>query len=507
MRIGVFIFSFIFSTSALFAQNIHADLSQIFSRYKLMGMSVVGVCNGKVAFSHYQGLADFQRNIPIDSNTKYRIASISKAITAMALMKLWEQGYFQLDDDVNNYLNFSLRNPNFPTKAITFRMLLSHTASLNDGTGYENFLNATYTNTTPPNLSQLLTPSGSYYTANMFLNREPGTYFSYANVTYGVIGTLIERISGKRFDVFCKENIFQPLGLNASFNIQDLTNINQVAVLYRKSGSSWVPQIDNYNGVMPPPRDLSTYTIGNNGFIFAPQGGLRISAKDLAILALLMINKGIYNNIRILNASTVNVMSEPQWTFNGTNGNNYSCLFNEWTLGLHSITNRTRCDVVLGKKMLGHAGEAYGLISDWYFNASTKEVVVFITNGSETPYATTSQSAFYAVEHDIFQAVKKELDRVCGSSSGSNPPSVTALESNSDFQVFPNPACESIEIQFTQPVSAQIQFYNAQGKLLVEGNSQGKANFNIFTKNLPKGMYLLHIRSTHFQKQVKVVLE
>lgn len=491
----------------LFAQTtIQADLSQIFMRYKLMGMSVVGICNGEVSFSHYQGLADFQRNIPIDNNTKYRIASVSKAITAMALMKLWEQGYFQLDDDVNTYLNFSLRNPNFPSKAITFRMLLSHTASLNDGSGYENFLSATYNNNPPPNLSQLLTPSGSYYTANMFLNKEPGTYFTYANITYGVIGTLIERISGKRFDIFCKENIFQPLGLDASFNIQDLSNINQVAVLYRKSGGSWVPQIDNYNGVMPPPRDLSGYTIGNNGLIFSPQGGLRISAKDLGVLAMLMINKGIYNNVRILNAATVNTMLEPQWTYNGTNGNNYYCLFNEWTLGLHSITNRTRCDVVLGKKMVGHAGEAYGLISDWYFNVSTKEAVIFATNGSETAYATTSQSAFYAVEHEIFQAVKKELDRACGSGT-SNPPSVTALESNEYFQVFPNPVRESLEIRFLQNENAQIRLFNPQGKLIIEGNSKGKAQFSITTQNLPKGVYFLHIRNSYLSKHIKVVLE
>lgn len=491
----------------LFAQTtIQADLSQIFMRYKLMGMSVVGICNGEVSFSHYQGLADFQRNIPIDNNTKYRIASVSKAITAMALMKLWEQGYFQLDDDVNTYLNFSLRNPNFPSKAITFRMLLSHTASLNDGSGYENFLSATYNNNPPPNLSQLLTPSGSYYTANMFLNKEPGTYFTYANITYGVIGTLIERISGKRFDIFCKENIFQPLGLDASFNIQDLSNINQVAVLYRKSGSSWVPQIDNYNGIMPPPRDLSGYTIGNNGLIFSPQGGLRISAKDLGVLAMLMINKGIYNNVRILNAATVNTMLEPQWTYNGTNGNNYYCLFNEWTLGLHSITNRTRCDVVLGKKMVGHAGEAYGLISDWYFNVSTKEAVIFATNGSETAYATTSQSAFYAVEHEIFQAVKKELDRACGSGT-SNPPSVTALESNEYFQVFPNPVRESLEIRFLQNENAQIRLFNPQGKLIIEGNSKGKAQFSITTQNLPKGVYFLHIRNSYLSKHIKVVLE
>jgi CubicO group peptidase (beta-lactamase class C family) len=488
-----------------FAQNIQTELQGIFNKYKLMGMSVVGICKGKVSFSYYRGLADFGRNIPIDSNTKYRIASVSKSITAIALMQLWQQGYFDLDDDVNTHLGFSLRNPNFPSVPITYRMLLSHTASLNDGSTYDSFLNATYTQNPPPTLSQLLTPAGSSYHSSMFLNRQPGTYFTYSNVAYGVIGTLIERISGKRFDVYCKEHIFQPLGLEASFNIQDFSNINQIAAIYRRSGGAWVATADNYAGVMPAPRDLSSYTIGSNGLIFGPQGGLRISAKDLGILGMMMLNKGVYNNQRILNAQTIDLMMTPQWTFSGNNGNTYDCLFNEWGLGMHITTNRTRCDIVFsGKKMTGHPGEAYGLISDWYFHLPSGEIVVFVTNGSENTYTTSTKSAFYAVEQEVFDAVRKDFNTKCADNN--QAPVVSHLEGNTDFQIFPNPTRQNLQIILPEKIRIDLKMMDSFGKNVLSKNVFAQ-NFVLDVSALPKGLYVLEIRSEKGLQRNKILIE
>jgi len=507
MQICRILLLFIFLLNVnIFAQNIQTELQGIFNKYKLMGMSVVGICKGKVSFSYYRGLADFARNVPIDSNTKYRVASVSKSITAIALMQLYEQGYFSLDDDVSTHLGFTLRNPNFPTTPITYRMLLSHTSSLNDGNTYDSFLNATYTQNPPPALSELLTPSGASYHSSMFLNKQPGTYFTYSNVAYGVIGTLIEKISGKRFDVYCKEKIFQPLGLKASFNIQDFDDINQIAVLYRRISGNWVATLDNYAGVMPPPRDLSAYTIGSNGLVFAPQGGLRISAKDLGILGMLMLNKGIYNNQRLLNAQTVELMMTPQWSYNGTNGNNYGCLFNEWGLGMHITTNRTRCDIVFsGKKMTGHPGEAYGLVSDWYFHLPLGEVVVFITNGSETGYATSTKSAYYAVEQEVFDAVRKDFNTKCAENT-TQPPLVNSLDSQQTFQIRPNPTHQNLEIIFPQKINAELLVIDSFGKNVISQNVFAQ-NCVLDLSKLPKGLYILEIRSEKGVQRNKILVE
>jgi len=377
-------------------------LDSLHTAYGMAGMSVVVVRNGSITASKGYGTADVARQISITDSTLYRIASISKSVTATALMQLYEQGKFALDEDVSRYLGFALRNPNFPSDSVTFRTLLSHTASLRDGSGYDGFLSATYNATPAPPLQALLVPGGTYYTANMWSNnRAPSSgYFTYANIDYGIIGTLVEKISGERFDVYCLNHIIRPLGMTASFNIQDIPNINNVAVLYRKPGGVWTPQADNYRGTKPPPRDMSGYIPGTNGMIFAPQGGLRVSAADLARFMLVHMNGGIYNGARILRDTTVARMHTTVWTFAGSNGDNYYGIFNRYGLGLS-----TTSELLPGETMIGHPGEAYGLISDMYFSKDRTYGIIFITNGgARDPWEIGVYSGWYRAEEDVFQA-------------------------------------------------------------------------------------------------------
>jgi len=105
-------------------------------------------------------------------------------------------------------------------------MLLTHTSTLNDGSTYSAFLNASYNQMPPPNISEILVEGGDYFNNNMFLNQVPGQYFQYANINYGLIATLIEAISEIRFDLYMKQLLFDPLDIDGSFNIQDLQNID-----------------------------------------------------------------------------------------------------------------------------------------------------------------------------------------------------------------------------------------------------------------------------------------
>ena len=142
------------------SNSLDTKLQNIKTQYQVVGMSVAVVKGDTIAFSKGYGLRDVGRTLPVNDSTVYRIASISKMITASALMILYEQGLFNLDDDVSSYLGFTLRNPNYPNDVITFRKILSHTSSLRDGTGYDSFLSATYNNNPPPALQSLLTPEG-----------------------------------------------------------------------------------------------------------------------------------------------------------------------------------------------------------------------------------------------------------------------------------------------------------------------------------------------------------
>src|SRR5665647_1487420 len=131
------------------------SVDDIRNKYDLMGLSVVTVCDGKISGAFHAGLRDNERNLPVNDSTMFRIASISKLVMTTAMMKLYDKKLFKLDDDVSKYLGFTLRNPNHPDSPITICMLLSHTSSINEGSGYDGFLTATYTNVSnPPDFSQ-----------------------------------------------------------------------------------------------------------------------------------------------------------------------------------------------------------------------------------------------------------------------------------------------------------------------------------------------------------------
>ena len=106
------------------------------------------------------GLADLEATDPITADTPFRIASISKMVTALGVLKLVESQQLGLDTPIEQYLGAPIRNPNHPELAITARHLLSHQSSLLDGAAYNRFLNQSYSSEVPPALSELFLPTG-----------------------------------------------------------------------------------------------------------------------------------------------------------------------------------------------------------------------------------------------------------------------------------------------------------------------------------------------------------
>lgn len=371
---------------------------------QLVGLSAAVIKDGRISAAFSSGIRDVSRNLLVDDSTMFRVASISKLVTSTGLMLLYDRNLFKLDDDVSQYLGFKLRNPNFPDVPITFRMLLSHTASLNDGSGYGDFLAANYSATGElPSLGDLVLKVGRYYSSDMWLDKKPGTYFCYCNANFGVIATLIEKLSGKRFDLFMEDELFKPLGVKARYNVARIENIDNLAAIYRyKDG--WMPQVDACQGVKPQQRNLEDYAVGTNGFLYSPQGGLRTSAADLAKLMLLHINNGMVGKYVIIRSKTIKLMRTPQWIFNGANGDTSNGLFMSWGLGMQLVTNTPKHDYMHANlPMFGHAGDAYGLISGFYFNPSKKIGIIYMANGARNGYEQGGRSAYYRFEEQLFE--------------------------------------------------------------------------------------------------------
>lgn len=489
----------------LAAQTLDEQLQTIYTQYNLAGMSVAVIKDKQVVFSKGYGWANIAGNIAASDSTVYRIASVSKMVTAIGFMQLYQQGLVDLDQNIGQILGFPVTNPYFPAQNITPRMLLSHTSSLTDGAAYDNFLTATYNQTPPPPVYQLLTDTGAYYQTSLFLNKQPGTWFQYANINYGIIGTLIEKLSGQRFDQYMQQHVLEPLGINTGYNVYNLPDAGKLAVLYRKQSGNWVPQADNYNGTLPPEPDMSGYVIGSNGLRYAPQGGLRISAPDMAKINILLLNNGSYNGAALLTEASAQLMKTVQWTYNGTNGNNYYNLFNSWGLGLQRTTNTANADIVCPDvPMWGHAGEAYGLVSDSFFSDEEQTGIVFITNGCGIGYTTPANSAFYEVEAAVFNAVCTQLPFLEAEPPvGILPPHNYPPEPGEDLAVITLNGGWQITNNMAQVVPAQL--------MAINGSTAGHFSFApglthlVDNRNLAKGIYLLQWKTAGKTRSIKVV--
>jgi CubicO group peptidase (beta-lactamase class C family) len=122
------------------SQEIDSLINSVLIKHNLVGLSVAFVKDNRIIYNKGFGLANIEKGIPVDDSTRFRIASVSKCITALSLMTLYDKGLFRLDDDISNILGYKVRNPYFPDQPITVRMVLKHTSSLNDGSGYSRFV-------------------------------------------------------------------------------------------------------------------------------------------------------------------------------------------------------------------------------------------------------------------------------------------------------------------------------------------------------------------------------
>ncbi len=365
-----------------------AILSRMYEA-KIAGVSAAFIKDGRVLWSGGYGWADLERERPAAPDTIYRIASVSKPITATALMQLWERGLFHLDDDIGEYLGYPVRNPRYPEVKITFRMLLTHTSSILDAGGYEQALAASQ----PPLLKDLLVPGGGAYTGSTWGDYRPGTRFNYSNFGAGIIGALVEVLSGEHFDRYARNHIFRPLGMDAGYAVADLTHLEKLAVLYKTTGNGRFSPACDYFREGEDPRRRPYLPLGN--YYIGPAGAVRTSVLDLAKLMIAHMSGGVYQGVRLLRKDTADLMQQIHWYGFGLNG-----MFRQMGLFFH-IT-----DALAGRRLTGHPGEACGLVGDMYFDRDENTGIILMTNGG---YYRTLISGFTDIEEEIINKIYHEL--------------------------------------------------------------------------------------------------
>jgi CubicO group peptidase (beta-lactamase class C family) len=185
----------------------------ILNRWPAVGLAVGVIRDGSLDFFHGHGLADIASNTPVTEDTVFRIASITKTFTAIAVMQLHEQGLIDLDAPANDYLR---AYPLIPDQAhwppATVRHLLTHTAGIAEVLHPSGLLRMRDLGETVK-VGRPVPSLAEYYRPGLRVHAEPGTSFTYTNHGFATLGQIIEDVSGQSLDRYFREHIFGPLGM------------------------------------------------------------------------------------------------------------------------------------------------------------------------------------------------------------------------------------------------------------------------------------------------------
>lgn len=416
---------------------------------EISGLQMVLIKNGKIVFENAVGFARKTDNteVPLTLDHKVRIASISKFVLTLAFMSLVEEGKVNLEEDISTYLDFNLRNPNYPDRKITSRQVLTHTSSIRDGSYYfmgldGNFKDFFHLGSEPKSAEHY--ENGSHFANHP--KQGPGDYFTYSNLNFGIISGIIEKVSGKRMDVFVEEKIFDPIGLTSSFNACTLyeNNFDNLATLYRRGDGGitwspngpWVEQVDGSNiscfyesaryqrRETPDLSSLDQYQIGRNPTLFSPQGGLRASAKDLAVLMQMLMNDGTFSGAEIISKTSLDKMMTPVWQYdeglnNGHTGGESLVgdpksqgMMTTYGLSTHIIDLKDWGLNNDSRKLYGHLGSAYGLQGQFWFDPLTNDgIIALVTGLGQDPNLADKTTPLLAIEEAVLKIALKGLEQ------------------------------------------------------------------------------------------------
>lgn len=356
-------------------EKAEAQIQEVLKKYNAVGLSVAVVKKGHIIYKHSFGLKDKEQGTPITENTLFRIASISKSFSATSIMQLMERGKLSLDDDFSKLIGFKIRNPLYPDKIITLKMIMSHTSSINDSQGYFNL--------------DAINPEKNPDWAKCYNSYEPGTGYQYCNLNYNMVGAVIEKFGSERFDQYVKHHILNPLTLSGGYCVDSLES-SRFAKLYEYDAKTQ-QYIADPMAYATRHEELEKYIMGYSTPVLSPTGGMKITAADLARYMTMHMYKGKYNGKWIISKKSAELM---QTKISDEEG--------------YGLAIRTVDNLIPGKIMKGHTGSAYGLYSMMFFQPEEKFGFVVITNGCIASYTNGFNDLLAATVNILYDSFIKK---------------------------------------------------------------------------------------------------
>lgn len=346
------------TANEVFTENFDKQVAQFMDKNHIPSMAISLVYKDELVWANGYGEHS-------DNDTVYHVASIVKSFVATAILQLYEQDLVDLDDDVNDYLPFVLKNPKYPDVPITVRLLLSHRSGLLFGT--KNYWKIVQGGTGPPfpltignpigppypnYLEELLVPNGAYYTSDIWSNRTPGDpgLFVYSDIGFDILGYLIELISNQTIEEYMSEHIWVPLEMeDTKYNFTHYS-ASRLAYPY-----VWDTE-NNVNNKFPH------YNSKSKG-----ADALKTTVIDLSHFLIAHMNDGEYNDVHILNKASIELMHSEHGYYYGFG----------WITDFHGIYGlKDQFSDVLQ----GHSGGNMGFRTTMYFNKEKKIGVIMFAN-------------------------------------------------------------------------------------------------------------------------------
>jgi len=379
---------------------VHAEVGVAFSR------------NGEIG-SFADGIADPRTGRRVTADDPVRVASVSKMVASIGVMKLVEEGKLDLSSDVSRWLGWPLRNPSFPDRPITLGMLLSHTSSVREH-------DDDYVIPLGQSLQAVMADP-----ANWDPKHGPGdNYFRYTNLNFPIVGSMVEKVTGERFDMWMRRNVLEPMKLDACYNWPTCSDA-EVARAVELDDPKGKPLKDDLHGIRPgcpvfvkegEPCDLAHWKPGVNGSLFAPQGGLRISARGLARIGRMLLDGGTLEGVRILSPASVDTLLAQVWRFDGMNGNTatdatngitdsgFYCSYGHASQEIPTPVRGCADDMgTKGRMLVGHAGDAYGMKSGIWIDRARGFGIAYFVTGVPDKAELGPNTAFSAAETHAFR--------------------------------------------------------------------------------------------------------
>ena len=318
-------------------------VDRLFRIYGTTGGEVVVAKDGEIVYQRCYGYTSGRKTDPMTPDHYYRIASVSKLVTATAVMRLVETGRLNLDENIGEYLRLEGEKPFFAASrrfrkvGITTRMLMSHTSSIYD---------AYFPQKIP--LREAINVKTAY--TSTFYEEKPGTKYHYSNYAAGILGCMIEAITGQLLDEAVRDLIFQPMGLDAGYSPDYLKHPeNMTSGVVRTYG----PEID----------------IDHDYYL--SYGNCWMKCADLCRIGIMLCDYGQFGGQQILEEETVREMLSSQ------KGKGGITVDSPYGLNVHRLNLK---DIFPGRTVYGHQGRIDNVLCNLYFEPETRFVFAMVTN-------------------------------------------------------------------------------------------------------------------------------